>query len=154
MYGVSAEAFSFSLRVLHVNSVTRWRRKDVTSCMKTRSCQLYTPACRGVRFFSASIVALTRTARPGIHHQWLLIPAAGYRNNSSGALNNVGSNGNYWSASPNSSNGYNLNFNSNNVNPSNNNNRANGFSVRCVQVFTDLFFPVSFTIMKWMNDEE
>lgn len=101
--------------------------------MKTRSCQLYTPVCRGVRLFSAPIVVPKGTARPGIHHQWLLIPAAGYRNNNSGALNNVGSNGNYWSASPNSSNGYNLNFNSSNVNPSNNNNRANGFAVRCVQ---------------------
>ena len=64
-------------------------------------------------------------------------PASGYRNNSDGSMNNVGSNGNYWSASPNSeSNGYYLNFNSSNVNPSNNNNRANGFSVRCVQAFT------------------
>lgn len=52
-------------------------------------------------------------------------------------MSNVGSNGNYWSASPNSeNNGYNLNFNSGNVNPANNNNRANGFSVRCVQAFT------------------
>lgn len=64
-------------------------------------------------------------------------PASGYRNNSDGSMNNVGSNGNYWSASPNSANnGYYLNFNSSNVNPSNNNNRANGFSVRCVQAFT------------------
>lgn len=64
-------------------------------------------------------------------------PASGYRNNNDGSLNNVGTNGYYWSASPNNaSNGYNLNFNSSNVNPSNNNNRANGLPVRCVQVFT------------------
>lgn len=107
--------------------------------MKTRSCQLYTPAFRDVRFFSVSIVVPTGTARPGIHHQWLLIPAAGYRNNSNGSLNNVGSNGNYWSASPNSGNGYNLNFNSSNVNPSNNNNRVNGFAVRCVQYLQTCF---------------
>lgn len=62
-------------------------------------------------------------------------PASGYLNNGNGTLNNVGSNGNYWSASPNGQNGYNLNFNSSNVNPSNNNNRANGFPVRCVQEF-------------------
>ena len=64
-------------------------------------------------------------------------PASGYRNNSSGALNNVGSNGCYWSAVPNSTNnGRNLNFNSTNVNPLNNNNRSNGFAVRPVQEFT------------------
>ena len=64
-------------------------------------------------------------------------PASGYRNNSSGAVNNVGSNGYYWSAVPNSTNnGRNLNFNSTNVNPLNNNNRSNGFAVRPVQEFT------------------
>ena len=48
-------------------------------------------------------------------------------------LNNAGNNGNYWSSvGRSSSNAYNLNFNSGNVNPSNNNNRYNGFSVRCV----------------------
>jgi len=48
--------------------------------------------------------------------------------------NNRGSNGNYWSASFNSSrNARNLNFNSGGVNPQNNNNRYNGFAVRAVQ---------------------
>ena len=57
--------------------------------------------------------------------------ASGYRNRTSGGLNNVGSNGNYWSFAPNSqTNARNLNFNSGNVNPLNNNNRANGFAVR------------------------
>ena len=49
---------------------------------------------------------------------------------------NTSSNGYYWSSSPNyggNNNAGNLNFNSGNVNPLNNNNRANGFSVRCVQ---------------------
>ena len=67
--------------------------------------------------------------------EWLLLSslAAGYRNNSSGGINNVGSNGNYWLASSNSqANAYNLNFNSGTVNPQNNNNRANGFAVRPV----------------------
>ena len=46
--------------------------------------------------------------------------------------NNVGSNGNYWSSSVyNTNNGYNLNFNSSNVNPQNNN-KYNGNAVRCV----------------------
>lgn len=57
----------------------------------------------------------------------------GNRNNSDATLNNQGSNGNYWSSSPNGTNAYNLNFNSGGVNPANNNNRANGFSVRCVK---------------------
>jgi uncharacterized protein (TIGR02145 family) len=59
-------------------------------------------------------------------------PAAGNYNGTS--LNNRGSNGYYWSSSyNNSSNAYNLNFNSSNVNPQNNNNRYYGFSVRAVQ---------------------
>jgi len=62
----------------------------------------------------------------------MFFPAAGNGNNSS--VNNRGSNGNYWSRSLyNADNGYNLNFNSSNVNPQNNNNRYNGFSVRAVQ---------------------
>lgn len=62
-------------------------------------------------------------------------PAAGNRNNGSGGLNNVGSNGNYWLSAANSqTNARNLNFNSGNVNPQNNNNRANGFSVCPVAV--------------------
>ena len=48
---------------------------------------------------------------------------------------NVGGNGNYWSSSPNSTdNSRNLNFNSTNLNPLNNNNRANGFSVRPARI--------------------
>ena len=75
-------------------------------------------------------------------------PAAGYRNNSNGGLNNAGSNGNYWYGSPNSAtNGYNLNFNSTNLNTSNNNNRAYGFSVRCVSELTDSV-PHSFHLTK------
>ena len=60
----------------------------------------------------------------------------GYRNNDSGAINNVGSNGNLWSCAQSSSNatrGENLNYNSSNFNPANNNNRANGNAVRCVK---------------------
>ena len=64
------------------------------------------------------------------------VPAAGYRNGSS--LNNAGSNGNYWSSTPNESNtnnAYNLNFNSGNHNV-NWNNRNNGQSVRPVTELT------------------
>ena len=63
------------------------------------------------------------------------LPAAGNRNNSNGQLNNRGNNGYYWSSTYNSTtNGYNLNFNSGSTNI-NNNNRSNGFSVRCVAEF-------------------
>ena len=57
---------------------------------------------------------------------------AGNRNNSSGSLFNVGSNGNYWSSTVSGSNARNLNFNSSNANM-NSNNRANGNSVRCLK---------------------
>ncbi len=64
--------------------------------------------------------------------RYVLLPLAGNRNNSNGSLNNVGSNGNYWSSSVSGSNAQNLNFNSTNANV-NNNNRANGNSVRCLK---------------------
>jgi hypothetical protein len=57
---------------------------------------------------------------------------AGNRNNSNGSLNNVGTNGNYWSSTVSGTNARNLNFNSSNANM-NDNNRANGFSVRCLK---------------------
>jgi uncharacterized protein (TIGR02145 family) len=59
-------------------------------------------------------------------------PSAGNRNNNDGSLNNEGSNGNVWTATPSSSNAHNLNFNSDNAN-TNNNNRAYGCSVRCLK---------------------
>jgi len=48
-------------------------------------------------------------------------------------MNNQGTNGNYWSSSPNGTNGYNLNFKSSNINTSNNTNRANGLTLRCIK---------------------
>ena len=60
-------------------------------------------------------------------------PAAGYRDLNSGALSFVGSHGDYWSGSPNSIYGYGLFFLSNLVDPANDDNRAYGFSVRCVK---------------------
>ena len=67
------------------------------------------------------------------------LAASGYRHRASGALTNVGTEGDSWSSSPNASgsvNAGNLNFNATNVNPLNSNNRANGFPVRCVRAFT------------------
>ena len=72
-------------------------------------------------------------------HRWRqlhqALPAAGNRSGTS--ISNVGSNGNYWSRTLNSSNpnnAYNLNFNSGNWSNWNNNNRNNGFTVRAVRV--------------------
>ena len=70
--------------------------------------------------------------RPEICQRYVDLPLAGNRNNSSGSLFNVGSNGNYWSSSVSGSNARNLNFNSSNANM-NSNNRANGNSVRCTK---------------------
>jgi uncharacterized protein (TIGR02145 family) len=61
-----------------------------------------------------------------------LLVVAGYRNHNNGTINNAGSNGNYWSSTVNDTNSRNLNFNSGNANM-NSNNRANGFSVRCLK---------------------
>ena len=78
--------------------------------------------------------------------------ASGYRANGSGALTNMGSNGNYWSFGSNSqTNARNLNFNSGNVNPLNNNNRANGFSVRPCRAFDNAGEYVF--IMKYSYDD-
>jgi len=59
------------------------------------------------------------------------LPAAGYRN-SNGALNLVGTTGNYWSSTTASSMAYNLFFNATGVSPSLQNFRVNGLSVRCI----------------------
>ncbi|MCD7969584.1 MAG: fibrobacter succinogenes major paralogous domain-containing protein [Alistipes sp.] len=53
-------------------------------------------------------------------------------------MTNTSTNGYYWSASQSATNAIyssNLNINSSNVNPANQNQRANGFSVRCVAAF-------------------
>lgn len=85
------------------------------------------------------------------HH---IFPASGQRNNSNGTLNNVGSNGYYWTATPYSTNnGRNLNFNSSNTNW-NNNNRANGFAVRAVaEAFSGrgLFFLLLSLASLWLS---
>ncbi|GHU68096.1 hypothetical protein FACS189413_04190 [Bacteroidia bacterium] len=62
----------------------------------------------------------------------IFLPAAGNRNRNTGAMNNVGANGNYWSSSPTGTNSFNLNFNSGSINGANTNNRSNGLTVRCV----------------------
>ena len=76
-----------------------------------------------------------QAAASRFHITGCFLPAAG--NVWNGELNNVGSNGNYWSSTPNDeNNAYNLNFNSNIANWNNNwnnNNRNNELSVRPVR---------------------
>ena len=62
-------------------------------------------------------------------------PASGYRNRTSGALADVGSNGVSWSSSPTQSSAYAgyLHFNATSVYPQSSNSRAYGFPVRCVR---------------------
>lgn len=62
-------------------------------------------------------------------------PVPGYRNATNAGLVQVGTNGYYWSATPNGAFGYFMNFNNSSLITSNNNafGRANGFSLRCVK---------------------
>lgn len=63
--------------------------------------------------------------------------------NATGGLNNQGGNGNFWSSTSNSlTNARNLNFNATNANPQNNNNKFNGFTVRCLK--TEKFVALQF----------
>ena len=64
----------------------------------------------------------------------LAVFPAGYRNNN-GNYNNMGNNGYFWSSTETNSNNAwrrNLNYNNSEVNR-NNNNKTNGYSVRCVR---------------------
>ncbi|MCM1150791.1 MAG: hypothetical protein NC322_01970 [Alistipes senegalensis] len=77
-----------------------------------------------------------------IHSSDCFTVASGLRNNTTGDLWGVGTNGYAWSSSPTSGSanaGY-LDFNPTNVNPLNNNNRAYGFPVRCVQHLQEPLF--------------
>ncbi|MDR3350668.1 MAG: hypothetical protein LBN98_03325 [Prevotellaceae bacterium] len=72
---------------------------------------------------SATSLVITKTRMGGA--------LAGNANGSS--MNNVGSNGNYWSSTENdTNNAYYMNFNTSNAN-TNNTNKNNGFQVRCVK---------------------
>lgn len=84
------------------------------------------------------ISVLSAMGISGLPTSSVFLPAAGNRNGTS--VNNVGSNGNYWSSTANDSdNAWNLNFNGSDANM-NNNNRYNGQSVRLVRVVQNLHF--------------
>ena len=66
----------------------------------------------------------------------------GYRVNNGSSFSNLGTNGNWWSSTPNSSNAAwmrNLNYSKTTV-YRNNYERSNGFSVRCVRNWTNILF--------------
>ncbi len=77
--------------------------------------------------------------------RYVLLPLAGNRNNSNGSLNNVGTNGNYWSSTVSGTNARNLNFNSSSANM-NTNNRANGNAVRCLKDYC-VWLPQPFILL-------
>jgi len=70
-------------------------------------------------------------------------PAAGYRNNTTGALENIGTHGWYWASSPfcsgDEQSGH-LWFHAACVQPLDDSQRANALSVRCVQHLPKLLF--------------
>ena len=102
------------------NTGTVHRRLRLTASGKNEACH-WLPQ----RFFWHDVKDNRR--RPHV-----FLPAAGNRNGTS--VNNVGSNGNYWSSSyNNANNAYNVNFNDSNLNTDNNHNRYNGQSVRLVR---------------------
>ena len=96
--------------------------------------------CERIKAAVGSLLrSFRRPSKTTVEAYGVFLPAAGNRSGTS--VNNVGSNGNYWSSTPNgATNAYNLNFNSGNVNPANNNNRYNGFSVRLV-LPVENYFP-------------
>ena len=69
---------------------------------------------------------------PDANGKYMTLPAAGNRNNTTGALFSRGSLGLYWSSTEIGSNAYFLIFGSSTVIPANFDNRTIGFSVRCI----------------------
>ena len=69
---------------------------------------------------------------PNASTKLLTLPAAGYRIVSGGSLGSRGVNGYYWSSTENSSNVFQLTFNSSSINPVFSIGRTYGFSLRCI----------------------
>ncbi len=125
---------------IHVNSVTH--RSSVRAGIRRLRLFGNENFQFGAGFFRFSDKSSARRIASG----YFLFPASGLRRADTnggvqaGELDNVGSNGYSWSASPyavGSGNAGNLDFNSNgNVNPLNNNVRSWGFPVRCARAFT------------------
>lgn len=83
--------------------------------------------------WSSAVSALGITNSSTAFSSALKLPLAGYRHYYNASLNNQGSDGFYWSSSPNGSNAYYLDFYSSGVYPALDYNRAYGYSVRCLK---------------------
>jgi uncharacterized protein (TIGR02145 family) len=81
----------------------------------------------------ALISAASITNKDTAYSSTLKIPVAGYRHRHDGSFFLVGSFGIYWSSSPLSTYAYNLFFGSGSADPADSENRADGYSVRCVK---------------------
>lgn len=110
--------------------ITRWTNADGSSSTSN-------PCPSGWRIptndeWSSADSFGTWNNRSDVFNSPLKLPAAGYRMNSNGALNLVGSYGYYWSSSVNESNSYSLVFYSSDS-YTGINSRSKGFSVRCIK---------------------
>ena len=120
------------------NNYTSKKWNDITDAAGK---SLFDPSPKGWRlpnrenFSNFSTTTFTwDSSNKGRTYEGNWFPAAGCRNSNNGSVYDVGSYGYYWSSSPYYVNsGYYLNFVSGYVLPSHGNNRAAGFSVRCVQ---------------------
>ena len=63
----------------------------------------------------------------------ILLIFSGNRNWNDGTMNSQGTNAYYWSTTSNTTNAYNLNFNTSNINPADYGTRGAGFSLRCIK---------------------
>lgn len=81
---------------------------------------------------NAELLSWSSNNSAGAFASPLKLPAAGYRNRTSGSLGNVGSNGHYWSSTVSGTDARDLHFNSTDANMGTYN-RAIGFSVRCLK---------------------
>ena len=119
----------------------RGRADSVTRLKHKLSASRYSLSCAALSYLNP-FIKIPVLKRPCFYKHssgyFIFFPASGLRNNSNGTLSNSGSNGYVWSSVPNSSNAYNLYFNSGNAYV-NNNNRNNGFTVRCVQASAAVF---------------
>ena len=126
-----AYRYGISKCALFLNPITLLQRKYRQSNYANGFCKEYKDFAIRIRFArQIKWLFFTAAALPG-----------GYRN-TDGTFNNVGNNGNWWSSTANdASNAWNreLNYNEAKVNR-NNNNKANGFSVRCIRDLNLLVF--------------
>ena len=120
------------------NNYTTKKWNDITDAAGK---SLFDPSPKGWRLPSkeeysnfSSTTFTWDSSNKGRTYEGNWFPAAGCRYSYTGSMNYVGSYGCDWSSSPyDGNNGYNLYFYSGGVSPSYNYNRADGFSVRCVQ---------------------